>query len=209
MRGRLEAGHESGHAPGAGGDARVEAVRLVLDATSLRVGFVAALGPLPVRGTFGVVHGVLEIPPTGVEGATLTAEVGAASISTALAMRDRHLRGRSFLDAAHHPRITYVNRLVTHDNGDLIVGGSVTLRGQAREVRTRCTVAREGAGSAARIVLHATLDIPCREHGVGVPVGLDRLNPIFLAVGARVRVDATITVPASRFLPALLPALGR
>jgi len=201
MTGRVEPGREGGGA--------AEVMRLVLDETSLHVGFVASLGPVPVRGAFGDVRGLLEIPSSGIEGATLTADVGAASISTGLAMRDRHLRGLSFLDAAHHPRITYSNHLVAHDNGDLIVAGRVVLRGQAREVRTRCTLTHVGSGAGARIVLSATLDIPCREHGVGVPIGLDRLNPIFLVVGGRVRVDATITVPASRLLPALLPALGR
>jgi polyisoprenoid-binding protein YceI len=195
----------TGHAA----NAPAEGVRILLDAGSLRVGFVASLGPFPVRGEFTDVRGVLEIPLSGIEGATLTAEVGAASLDTGLAMRDRHLRGRSFLDASHFPRITYVNHLVTHDNGDLIVGGSVTLRGRTREVRTRCTLSKGGDGGAERIVLSATLDIPCREHGVGVPLGLDRLNPIFLVVGARVQVNATITVPANRLLPSLLPALGR
>lgn len=183
--------------------------RLALDASSLQVAFSASLGPLPVRGTFREVTGMLEIPPAGVEWTTLSVEVGAASIVTGLAMRDRHLRGRSFLDVARHPRITYTNHAVTHDNGDLIVAGRLTLRGHLREVRARCTLARDGRGLASRIVLRTTLDIPCREHGVGVPQGIDRLNPIFLAVSSRVLVEATITVPASRFLPALLPALGR
>lgn len=195
--------------PRADGDAHPGELRLVLDPASLQVGFTASLGPFPVRGSFGDVRGVLEIPPAGIEHAALTVEVGAASLTTGLAMRDRHLRGPSFLDAAHHPCITWVNHLVAHDNGDLIVAGRLTLRGHERELRTRCTLARAGQGAGARIVLGATLDIACREHGVAVPVGIDRLNPIFLVVGKRVRVDATLTVPASRLLPALLPALGR
>lgn len=182
---------------------------LVLDPTSFDLSFRASLGPLPVRGTFRRLTGTLTIPPDGIERATLTIDVEAASIDTALAMRDAHLRGRSFLDVATHPRISYTLRQVTRDNGDLLVAGTLTLRGIARDVRTRCTLAQRGEGASATVTLAASLDIPCREHGVGVPVGLDRLNPIFLVVGPRVLIRAAITVPANRLLPALLPALER
>lgn len=201
----------TGGVEAARGHARGAAMRLVLDAASLHVGFVASLGGVPVRGAFGDVRAVLELPPVGLAGVRLTVEVLAASIATGLALRDRHLRGRSFLDVAHHPWITYVNQRVERDNGDLMLGGRLTLRGRTRAVRIRCTCTGAGAraGHERCLVLHASLELPCRAHGVGVPRGLDRLNPIFLVVGARVRVDATLTVPADLLLPALGPVPGR
>lgn len=186
-----------------------DATRFDLDARTMRVTFTAWLGPLRVEGHFGELRGSLVLPDTDIERATLEVDVVAASIDTGMTMRDRHLRGASFLDVHHHPLITFSSRRVTRDNGDLLVAGALSLCGQVREMVTRCAVQRlDGEGIAGRIAFSGDLDVPSHAHGVGIPRGLDVVNPIFLAVGKRVQVQARLVVPAMRLLPALLPALG-
>ncbi|MBK6456341.1 MAG: YceI family protein [Gemmatimonadetes bacterium] len=186
-----------------------DATRFTLDARTMRVTFTAWLGPLRVEGHFGELHGALVLPNTDIERATLEVAVAAASIDTGMPMRDRHLRGPSFLDADRFPHITFSSRRVSRDNGDLLVAGVLALRGETREMVTRCPVHRmDGEGIAGRIAFSGALDVPSHAHGVGIARGLDLLNPIFLAVGKRVQVEARLVVPAMRLLPALLPALG-
>lgn len=187
-----------------------EATRFSLDARTLRVEFVAALGPLPVRGRFTDVRGTLVLPGADIERASLEVTVAAGSVHTGLAMRDHHLRGSSFLDAERYPLITFASQRVHRENGELRVTGTLTLCGRARDVLSVCPITRvDGEGIAGHLALCGVIDIPIREHGIGVPRGIDRLNPIFLVVGRRVRLEVSCVVPATQFLPALLPALGR
>lgn len=187
-----------------------EVTRFSLDARTLRVEFVASLGPLPVRGRFTDVQGTLVIPGADIERATFEVSVAAASLDTGLPMRDRHLRGPSFLDVAHHPRITFASRRVHRENGELRVAGALDLCGHMRDILAFCPVSRvDGEGVGGHIALCGAFELPVREHGIGIPRGIDRLNPIFLVVGRRVRVEVSLVVAATRLLPALLPALGR
>lgn len=183
--------------------------RLALDARALRVAFVASLGPLPVRGHFTEMQGVLVVPGADIARASLVVEVAAASVTTGLAMRDRHVRGPSFLDVERHPQISFASRSVARENGELRVTGTLTLCGYDRDVVTQCPVTRaDGADRSGELTLCGAFDVPIREHGIGIPRRLDVINPIFLVVGRRVRVEVTLRVPATRLLPVLLPALG-
>lgn len=183
---------------------------VALDAGTLAVVFTATLGPLRVTGRFRSLAGELLLPHAGLAAASLSVAVDAASIDTGLAMRDRHLRGRSFLDVERHPTIAFRSTKVAQDNGDLVVAGSLLLRGVAREIVTRCPIAPVGGASGEQLVsLCGPLDIPIRAHAIGVPRGIDVLNPIFLLVGARVRVEVRLALAVRRVPPALRPALAR
>ena len=62
------------------------------------------LGVRIVRGTIAVTAGTVEIGPGGCP-ARLSGTLDAASVDTGNPRRDRDLRGRRFLDVAHHPVI--------------------------------------------------------------------------------------------------------
>jgi len=182
---------------------------LALDARIMRVAFDASMAGVVVRGHFNELRGELVVPDADIERATITVEVAAASIDTGLAIRDRHLRGASFLDVARYPTIAFESRRIIRDNGDCLVTGVLRLRGQARDVVTRCAFQQlDGGGIAGRVALRGGLDVPSRAHGVGVARGVDVMNPLFALVGRRVQVHVRLVVPAIRLLPALLPALG-
>ena len=146
------------------------------------------LGGMLVRGRFMDVRGMIHLPTDDDDTAAVTVEVRADSIRTGISLRDRHLRGPLFLDAARHPIITFrggdVMRLPTH----VTVPGSLTIRGVTRTEELRCSV-----DDAANGRLAADVTLSRRAYGVGVPTGIRRLDPLFVVIGDEVRIAIEVT----------------
>jgi polyisoprenoid-binding protein YceI len=146
------------------------------------------LGGLIVRGQFMDVRGTIHLPTDDDETAAVTVEVRADSLRTGISLRDRHLRGPLFLDAARYPSITFrggdVMRLPTH----VAVPGSLTVRGVTRTEELRCSIDDGASGHLA-----ADVTLSRRAYGVGVPTGLRRLDPLFVVIGDEVRISIRVT----------------
>jgi polyisoprenoid-binding protein YceI len=146
------------------------------------------LGGMIVRGVFTNVRGTIHIPAGDDDTAAVTVEISADSVRTGIALRDRHLRGPLFLDAARHPTITFrggdIMRLPTH----VAVPGSLTIRGVTRTEELRCAL--DGLTSGEALSADATLSR--RAYGVGVPRGLRRLDPLFVVIGDDVRISIRV-----------------
>ena len=183
---------------------------LTIDARNMRLTFSVALGPLVVRGSFGEMRGQLVLPGDDIERAELSVDVVAESISTGLPMRDRHLRGRSFLDSGRFPLISFRSERVICEPEALVVQGILSLRGVERRVVSNCPLrgVHDSVGTAT-LALCGELEISRTDFGVGIPRGLDVVNPIFLVVGRQVHIRVELGLPASLLLPALLPARER
>jgi hypothetical protein len=182
-----------------------------LDAGNTSVSFaVRWLGALTVRGRFGVLRGALRIPDGCVERATLWMEVMAASVHTGISLRDHHLRGPQFLDAARFPVIAFRSTSVERPDGVLIVNGVLTLRGLEREVSAICPADLPGNGALHPLVrLRGGFRVPRRPHSIGVATGLQKLNPLLYAIGDDVSVSADVLVSATALFPPALPVLER
>ncbi|MBV6506362.1 MAG: Protein YceI [Syntrophorhabdaceae bacterium] len=187
------------------------ACAVTLDGRNTSVAFaVRWWGLLAVRGHFPDVSGELIIPNGDISTATMRLEVDAGSVRTGIGLRDRHLRGPQFLDAAHYPRITFSSTRVERVDGAITVTGHLSLRGAQRVIVARCPLGyAEGEGIGSTVAMASTVEIPRLPHGVGSAEGMQRLNPLLAAISDRVVVSVRVLVPASRLLPALLPALGR
>ena len=146
------------------------------------------LGGMLVRGRFMDVRGMIHLPTDDDDTAAVTVEVRADSIRTGISLRDRHLRGPLFLDAARHPIITFrggdVMRLPTH----VTVPGSLTIRGVTRTEELRCSIDDAASGRLA-----ADVTLSRRAYGVGVPTGIRRLDPLFVVIGDEVRIAIEVT----------------
>jgi len=146
------------------------------------------LGGMLVRGRFMDVRGMIHLPTEDDDTAAVTVEVRADSIRTGISLRDRHLRGPLFLDAARHPIITFrggdVMRLPTH----VTVPGSLTIRGVTRTEELRCSIDDAASGRLA-----ADVTLSRRAYGVGVPTGIRRLDPLFVVIGDEVRISIDVT----------------
>lgn len=148
------------------------------------------LGGFIVRGRFMDVRGTIHVPAHEDDTPAVTVEILADSVRTGISLRDRHLRGPLFLDAAHHPVITFrggdVMRMPTH----IAVPGSLTIRGVTRTEELRCSV----DGGADGRELTADVSLSRRAYGVGVPRGLRRLDPLFTVIGDDVRISIRVTI---------------
>jgi polyisoprenoid-binding protein YceI len=166
-----------------------EPIRLTPDNTVVTMS-VRWLGGMIVRGRFMDVRGMIHVPVDDDDTAAATVEIRADSIRTGISLRDRHLRGPQFLDAMHHPLITFrggdVMRLPTH----IAVPGSLTIRGVTRTEELRCSLER--VGTARELVADST--VSRRAYGVGVPTGLRRLDPLFVVIGDDVRISVVVSV---------------
>lgn len=165
---------------------------------------------ITVRGTFDRVAGELIIPNGDLSSASLRLEVESGSMDTGIRLRDRHLRGPQFLDAAHFPVITFSSSRVERVNGAMQVSGRLSLRGVEREIVARVPLGyAQGEGIESTLAMETEVLLPRRPHGVGMARGIHNLNPLLHAIGGDVTVSIRLLVPAARLLPALLPALGR
>jgi polyisoprenoid-binding protein YceI len=162
-------------------------VRLTAENASVEMS-VRWLGGMIVRGVFREVRGVIHVPRHDDESAAVTVEVAADSVRTGITLRDRHLRGPLFLDAGHHPTVTFrggdVMRLPTH----VAIPGSLTIRGVTRTEELRCPLDGFEAGSSLR----GAVTLSRRAYSVGVPTGLRKLDPLFVVIGDEVRISVTV-----------------
>jgi polyisoprenoid-binding protein YceI len=95
-------------------------------------------GLVTVRGTFADLSGTGEILPDGSAHGRL--EIGAASLSTNNAKRDKHLQSADFFNAQAHPRIVAELRRATRAGGIVTVSGDLTVAGVTRPLDFTATV---------------------------------------------------------------------
>lgn len=177
--------------------------QLVLDATNTAISFeVRWFGVFPIRGRFTRVHGALALDDEGITHANVRLDVEAASLSTGIALRDRHLRGPRFLFADLHPFISFRSTAVQRENGSVLVDGTLSLRGSEASIRSAWPV-DGAAGAASSIDIAGAFSLSRRQFSVGVPRGIAGLNPLLLAIADQVRIDVRLRVPAARLVPVL------
>jgi polyisoprenoid-binding protein YceI len=96
-------------------------------------------GLVTVRGAFAEVAGQAEILPGGAARGRL--ELGAASLNTRNAKRDRHLASADFFNAAEHASIVADLASATRTGDRVSVQGTLTVAGQTRPLTFTATLA--------------------------------------------------------------------
>lgn len=88
-----------------------------------------------VRGQFTGVTGTLTFDESDLARSQVEAAIDVATINTHDAQRDTHLKSPDFFDVEKFPTMTFKSSRVTRKaDGNLIVAGSLTLHGIARQV---------------------------------------------------------------------------
>ena len=88
-----------------------------------------------VRGHFKNIHGTLVFDTENPRNSRVEARIDAKSIWTGEPDRDAHLRSADFLDAEHHPEITFTgDQVEVVGDHDFLLSGRLTLRGATHEV---------------------------------------------------------------------------
>jgi len=149
-----------------------------------------------VRGRFTDFEGTVRIDRKQSERSSVEFSIDPASVDTAVADRDTHLKSPDFFDVARFPRITFESsRIEPRGNDRYDVTGTLTMRGVAREVTLPVTYlgsARDPWGNErAGFELETTLDR--KDYGIVFNAALDNGG---LLLGDEVRI--TINIQAIR-----------
>jgi polyisoprenoid-binding protein YceI len=112
-------------------------------------------GLVTVSGVFTDLSGEGEVAADGTGTGTLT--IGAASLNTKNAKRDKHLRSADFFDTEAYPTFTFTARSATRGaNGTVQVAGDLSIRGT---VRPLTFTARAAELSEDAVTLTGSVDV--------------------------------------------------
>lgn len=171
-----------------------------------RVSFTSDAPFETIVGTTSSVEGTISVSPAApATGAKATVKVDIASLKTGVDMRDEHLRGESWLDAAKHSHATFELERLELPAGAKIeidkkvqgtVHGKLTIKGKTQTVKAPVTVglfapnpklAKMGLDGE---VLRAktSFDVALRDFGVVVP---DNLAGLKVADTVNIAMDIT------------------
>jgi polyisoprenoid-binding protein YceI len=115
--------------------ARAAIETYTVDASHSHVGFSIAHFFSRVPGRFSGIEGTITLDPDDLSGGSVSVVIDAASIDTAEADRDGHLRSVDFLDVANHPRITFESSEVRSSGENrAMIDGTLTLKGVSMPV---------------------------------------------------------------------------
>ncbi|HEY2029273.1 MAG TPA: YceI family protein [Myxococcales bacterium] len=128
------------------------------------------------RGRFGKWSGQIQLDGENFEKASVNIEIDPASVDTADAQRDGHLRSADFFDVEKFPKATFKSTKVTSNgDGKLTIAGDLTVHGVTKPVTLAATY--EGAGKdpwgGERIGFSATTTINRLDYGVSFNKALD------------------------------------
>ncbi|MGQ0625501.1 MAG: YceI family protein [Sporichthyaceae bacterium] len=107
-----------------------------IDASHSRIGFVARHAMVTkVRGAFSDFTGTATLDAQQPANSHIELTIEVASIDTANAARDEHLRTNDFFAAADHPQIRFVSTGVRAASGsDYVLTGELTIKGITKSV---------------------------------------------------------------------------
>lgn len=118
----------------AAGPAKLEAAKYNIDPMHSSVGFeIPHLVISTVEGKFKTFSGVLVVDPKFTK-STLEAEVDIASIDTAVADRDNHLKSPDFFDVAKYPKMTFKSTSIAGSEKSFKLTGDLTIKGKTKKV---------------------------------------------------------------------------
>lgn len=141
-----------------------------------------------VKGRFTTMEGQIVADPENIAGAEFAGSVDVASINTAEASRDDHLRSADFFDAANYPKITFKSTSVEPDGEDYKMTGDLTIRGVTRPVTFNLTF--EGTGKDPwgneKIGFSATTRISRKDFGLNWNAALETGGVL---VGDQVKIE--------------------
>lgn len=107
-----------------------------IDPVHSEIGFTARHAMVTkVRGTFDSFTGTATTG-TGLEGASVSVDIDAASINTRNSDRDAHVKSADFFDVENFPKITFASTSVTAKGDDdaLEITGDLTIKGVTKSV---------------------------------------------------------------------------
>jgi polyisoprenoid-binding protein YceI len=150
-----------------------------------------------VRGSFGSWSAELTLDPDDLSRSELTVEIDAASIDTAVADRDTHLRSGDFLDAERHPKLSFRSTGIEKSSDtELRLTGDLTIRGTTRPVTLEVERLGEGVDpwGGRRVGFSARTTINRKDFGLTWNQALEAGGVL---VGEKVEIEIDVEAVAS------------
>jgi polyisoprenoid-binding protein YceI len=132
------------------GPVRADVVRLRIDPANSALTFHATSRIVNADGRFHRFGGTVSVDPRDPTTARVSVTVDAASIDTANAKRDNHLRSADFFWTARYPTIVFESAGADREADAVAVLGRLTIRGVTRDIRVPATVEFSPEGFLAR-----------------------------------------------------------
>jgi polyisoprenoid-binding protein YceI len=124
--------------------------------SSVTISHKSIWGLVTVRGEFSDLKGSAEILPDGSARGRL--EIGAGSLDTKHAKRDKHLRSADFFDVDKHPQIIVDITTATRRDGDNVAAsGTLTVAGQTKPLTLTAAIT-EATDQAITLTADAQID---------------------------------------------------
>jgi polyisoprenoid-binding protein YceI len=173
--------------------AAATAVRmLAIDRSHSEVGFQVRHLLSKVRGRFVDFNGAIAFDEQHPQSSKIDVTIQAASIDTAEADRDKHLRSADFFDVEQYPLLTFKSTSVTPRGGNVYdVAGELTIHGVTRPVILPASFlgATQDPWGNTRYVFEAELTLSRRDFGLSWNAALETGG---LVVGDEVRVSISV-----------------
>ena len=131
------------------------------------------LGYSWLTGRFDDFSGTFTFDDANPEASKVKVEVNTDSVNTNQAERDKHLRGKDFLDTAQFPTATFESTSVKLDGDKATITGNLTLHGVTKEIAIEAV--RVGGGEdpwgGYRDGFSGTTRIPLKDFGITFNLG--------------------------------------
>ncbi len=141
-----------------------------------------------VRGTFDLASATLTVPEEGISGASVVAEIDAASLNTKNKQRDGHIRSGDFLEVEVHPVMTFVSTEVRDFDGETFtLVGDLTLHGVTQSIQLETEFLGEtvDAYGNTRSGFSASTEINRKDFGISIDLAWGAGNKV---VGDKVEI---------------------
>jgi polyisoprenoid-binding protein YceI len=128
-------------------------------------------GLAPVRGTFAIAHGMIDVADP-IADSSVHVQIDAASFHTGNNHRDSDVRSARFLDADRHPSMTFASTRLDRSGGSATLTGVLTVHQVARPVSLtveQCILQPTGPHS---LIVRASTRIDRTQFGLTAAPGL-------------------------------------
>jgi polyisoprenoid-binding protein YceI len=149
----------------------------------------------PAKGKFTKFSGTIEVDREHPEKSSVTATIQAASIDTANAKRDEHLRSADFFNVQQYPEITFKSRRVKRTGANTgEIAGDFTMHGVTRAITLNVQLLGD-PGSAAKDQTTrwrvTTAPLKRSEFKLGWSKGVETVAMIGDEVAVDIQIEAT------------------
>jgi polyisoprenoid-binding protein YceI len=135
-----------------------------LNAKGSSIAFTISNFGIDVEGSFADVQGIIKFSETDLGASGFDIEVDAKSISTGIALRDKHLRNETYFDVQKYEKMSFRSKSVKSTApGKYVAVGNLTIKNQTREIE----IPFQATASQNAIVLDGGFILDRKLFGIG------------------------------------------